>query len=141
MTNTWRSIAPSEATASSGTAAIRALTALRLYPTRDHAGELAAQQRAVAVIAAAAQEYPHSLAKVETGQAQTPGHYVRLTLFSDEQAQQLVQMLADGSPRILAAKSALNPPSTVMFGAATLQPGEAEQIAERLHESLADGIG
>ena len=117
---------------------VGALTALRMYPTRDHAGEIAAQQRAVGIIAAAAQEYP--LVRVETGQAQTPGHFVRLTFTDDAQAVRLMHLLAEGTPRILAAKSALNPPASVMLGTATLQPGEAELIAERLHELLADGL-
>jgi L-seryl-tRNA(Ser) seleniumtransferase len=118
---------------------VGALVALRLYPTRDHAGELAAQQRAVATIAAAAAEYPQ--VRVETGQAQTPGHFVRLWFPDDARAQRLFDALGaggDGVPRILAGKSALNPPATVMIGSATLQPGEAEVIAERLHTLLAE---
>lgn len=117
---------------------VGALVALKMYAERDHEVELRAQEEAQRVIAASVPNAPG--VKVTTGREQTPGHWVRVRLepgVAPQSAQEVVDRLANGEPRVMVAASVLGPPDTVTIGTATLQPGEAQIVARRLADILA----
>jgi D-glucosaminate-6-phosphate ammonia-lyase len=121
---------------------VGAIVALRHYTQRDHAAELAEQQRNAQEIAAALGDIPNI--EISTGRDQTPGDWVRIRLrpgIAPLTAQQVVERLAQGSPRVMVAASVLGPPDTVTVGTATLQAGEAQVVAQRLRYVLAHGDG
>jgi D-glucosaminate-6-phosphate ammonia-lyase len=118
---------------------VGAVVALRLYAARDHSAELAAQRRAAQEIAAAITDIPHIV--VTTGRDQTPGDWVRVQLtpgVAPLTAAEVVERLARGEPRIMVAASVLGPPHTVTIGTATLQAGEAAEVARRLRDVLVE---
>jgi D-glucosaminate-6-phosphate ammonia-lyase len=114
------------------------LVALRLYGERDHAAEDEQQAAGARLVASRIQGM--SGITVETGRSHTPGHYVRLTVdvhAAGTTARQIASELAGGKPRIMVAPAFFNEDRELTIGFATLQPGEAEVIAERLVEVVA----
>jgi len=114
------------------------LVALRLYVERDHAAEDEQQAAGARLVASRLAEFPGMT--VETGRSHTPGHFVRVTLepqAGGPTARQIAAELANGKPRIMVAPAFFNEDLEFTIGFATLQPGEAETIAERLVEVFA----
>ena len=113
------------------------LVALRLYAERDHAAEDDQQSAGATLVASRLQGIPGIT--IETGRSHTPGHFVRVTLDTNATgptARQIAAELANGKPRIMVAPAFFNEDREFTIGFATLQPGEAEIIAERLVEVI-----
>jgi D-glucosaminate-6-phosphate ammonia-lyase len=114
------------------------LVALRLYVERDHAAEDDQQSAGARLVASRLQGITGIT--VETGRSHTPGHFVRVTLDANAggpTARQIAAELASGKPRIMVAPAFFNEDREFTIGFATLQPGEAEIIADRVVEVFA----
>jgi D-glucosaminate-6-phosphate ammonia-lyase len=109
------------------------LVALRLYVERDHAQEDRTQADGAQMVASKLAGIPGF--HIEVGRSHTPGHFVRVTVDADTvglDAAQIAERLASGRPRIMVAPAFFNEHKVFTIGFATLQPGEAEVIADRI---------
>ena len=114
------------------------LVALRIYVERDHEAEDRRQATEARMVAERLAGLPGIA--LEVGRSHTPGHFVRVTVDAGvvgRDAAALAAVLASGKPRIMVAPEFFNEAHVFTIGFATLQPGEAEIIAERVRSALA----